>query len=123
DLQRMDEDGYLTVAGRGQDMIVSGGENVYAAEVETRLVDNPGILEAAVIGVPDPKWGETVCAILSVRHGYELTSESVLADLQGRLARYKQPRKIIFVDTLPKNGSGKIDKRLLRATFGSSTPA
>lgn len=123
DLGRMDEDGYLTVAGRSKDMIISGGENVYAAEVEARLVDNPGILEAAVIGVPDPKWGETVCAILSVRHGYELTSESVLADLQGRLARYKQPRKIIFVDTLPKNGSGKIDKRLLRATFGSSTPA
>ena len=121
DLGRLDEDGYLTVAGRSKDMIISGGENVYAAEVEARLVDNPGILEAAVIGVPDPKWGETVCAILSVRENHELTSESVLAHLQGRLARYKQPRKIIFVEMLPKNGSGKIDKRLLRAKFGSPT--
>nr|MBF0684463.1 AMP-binding protein [Pseudomonas sp.] len=123
DLGRLDEDGYLTVAGRSKDMIISGGENVYAAEVEARLVDNPGILEAAVIGVPDPKWGETVCAILSVRDGYELTRESVLEHLQDRLARYKQPRKILFVDTLPKNGSGKIDKRVLRAKYGGATPA
>lgn len=120
DLGRIDEDGYLTVAGRSKDMIITGGENVYAAEVEARLVDNPGILEAAVIGVPDSKWGETVCAILSVRDGHKLTDESVLAHLQGRIARYKQPRKIIFVDALPKNGSGKIDKRLLRAKFGSA---
>jgi fatty-acyl-CoA synthase len=119
DLGMVDEDGYLTIAGRSKDMIITGGENVYAAEVEARLVDNPGVLEAAVIGIPDPRWGEAVCAILSARDGQMLTEENVIKHLQGRLARYKQPRKIIFIDALPKNGSGKIDKLRLRREFGA----
>lgn len=118
DLGSVDEDGYLSVAGRSKDMIISGGENVYATEVEARLVENPAILEAAVIGIPDPKWGETVCAIVSRKPGYSLNDADVLAHLQGRLARYKQPRKVIFIDALPKNGAGKIDKLRLRREYG-----
>lgn len=118
DLGMVDADGYLTVVGRSKDMIISGGENVYATEVEARLVENPAILEAAVIGVPDPKWGETVCAIISRKAGHALNDEEVIAHLQGRLARYKQPKKIIFVEALPKNGAGKIDKLKLRREYG-----
>jgi fatty-acyl-CoA synthase len=120
DLGMVDADGYLTVVGRSKDMIISGGENVYATEVEARLVENPAILEAAVIGVPDPKWGETVCAIISRKAGHALNDEEVLAHLQGRLARYKQPKKIIFVEALPKNGAGKIDKLKLRREYGGA---
>jgi fatty-acyl-CoA synthase len=119
DLGNVDEDGYLTVAGRSKDMIITGGENVYATEVEARLVENPAILEAAVIGVPDPKWGETVCAIVSRKPGFSISDEDVLGHLQGRLARYKQPRKLIFVNAIPKNGAGKIDKLRLRREYGS----
>jgi len=118
DLGRLDADGYLTVVGRSKDMIISGGENVYAAEVEARLAENPVVLESAVIGVPDEKWGEAVCAIVSLQPGRQATAEDVLAHLQGRLARYKQPKRVVFVPALPKNGSGKIDKLQLRRTYG-----
>jgi len=121
DLGTLDADGYLTVVGRSKDMIISGGENVYAAEVEARLAENSAILESAVIGVADDKWGEIVCAIISLKAGAAASAEDVLAHLQGRLARYKQPKKIIFVDTLPKNGAGKIDKLRLRKIHGAAT--
>src|SRR5690606_29257995 len=120
DLGTLDADGYLTVVGRSKDMIISGGENVYAAEVEARLAENGAILESAVIGVADDKWGEIVCAIVSLKNGAAASAEEVLAHLQGRLARYKQPKKIIFVEALPKNGAGKIDKLRLRKTYGAA---
>lgn len=119
DLGQVDEDGYLAVTGRSKDMIISGGENIHAVEVEARLQDAPGVLEAAVIGVPDEKWGETVCAILSLKPGAAVTEADVLGHLDGRLARYKLPRKFVFLDALPKNGAGKIDKRMLRATYAT----
>lgn len=119
DLGRCDSERYLSVAGRIKDMIISGGENVYATEVEARLAENPGILEAAVIGVPDPKWGETVCAILSMKPNHSATPAEILEGLSGRLARYKQPRLIYFKDSLPKNGAGKVDKLALRREFCS----
>lgn len=119
DLGQVDEEGYLTVTGRSKDMIISGGENIHAGEVEARLQDAPGILEAAVIGVPDDKWGESVCAILSAKSGVVLTEEEILRHLDGRLARYKLPKKIIFVDAMPKNGAGKIDKRKLRSIYAA----
>jgi fatty-acyl-CoA synthase len=118
DLGTIDADGYLTVVGRSKDMIISGGENVYAAEVEARLVENPAILESAVIGVPDEKWGEIVCAIISLKGDQPATAEEVIAHLQGRLARYKHPKKVIFIDALPKNGAGKIDKLRLKKEYG-----
>lgn len=118
DLGAIDESGYITIHGRSKDMIISGGENVYAVEVEARLAENPCVLESAVIGVPDPKWGETVCAIICLRPGQISDGQSILADLQGRLARYKQPTAFIFLPDLPKNGAGKIDKLALKRRFG-----
>ena len=117
DLGTIDSDGYLTVVGRKKDMIITGGENVYAAEVEARLVENPVILESAVFGIPDQKWGETVCAVISIKPGCVASEADVIDHLQGRLARYKQPRRIVFVDMLPKNGSGKIDKLRLKRQY------
>ncbi len=117
DLGTIDGDGYLTVVGRKKDMIITGGENVYAAEVEARLVENPMILESAVFGIADPKWGETVCAVISLKPGCMASEDDVIDHLQGRLARYKQPRRVIFVDMLPKNGSGKIDKLTLKRQY------
>ena len=119
DLGRCDADHYLSIAGRIKDMIISGGENVYSAEVEARLVENSSILEAAVIGVPDPKWGEVVCAILSIKPNHHTTMPEILEGLNGRLARYKQPRLIYFKESLPKNGAGKVDKLALRREFSS----
>lgn len=119
DLGRMDTDGYLSVAGRSKDMIISGGENIYAAEVEAQIVGAPGVLEAAVIGVPHVKWGETVWAMVTPRSGALLTSEHILEHLQGRLARYKQPSRVIVLDELPKNGAGKVDKLALQQRYRS----
>ena len=119
DLGRCDAEHYLSVAGRIKDMIISGGENIYSAEVEARLVENPSILEAAVIGVPDPKWGEVVCAVLSIKPNHSTSMPEILEGLNGRLARYKQPRLIYFKDSLPKNGAGKVDKLALRREFSS----
>ncbi|RYH66977.1 MAG: hypothetical protein EON54_04510 [Alcaligenaceae bacterium] len=117
DLGSMDANGYITIHGRSKDMIISGGENVYAVEVESRLAEDPAILESAVIGVPDPKWGEAVCAIVSLRVGRKADAQSILAHLNGRLARYKQPRSFIFLPALPKNGAGKIDKLSLKRRY------
>ena len=122
DLGQVDEDGYLRVAGRLKDMIITGGENVYATEVESRLVEYAPILEAAVIGLPDDRWGETVCAFLSIKTGFSVTEKDVLANLDGRLARYKQPRLIIFRESLPKNGAGKVDKLRLRREYLGASP-
>lgn len=119
DLGRVDTDGYLSVAGRSKDMIISGGENIYSAEVEAQLAGAPGVLEAAVIGVPHAKWGETVWAMVTARSGAQLTSERILEHLQGRLARYKQPSRVIVLDELPKNGAGKVDKLALQQRYRS----
>ena len=121
DLGAMDEHGYITIHGRSKDMIISGGENVYAVEVEARLAENPCVLESAVIGVPDPKWGEAVCAIVCLRDGQNGDAQSLLADLEGRLARYKQPRRFIFLPVLPKNGAGKIDKLSLKRRYAQES--
>ncbi|MDX3904290.1 MAG: AMP-binding protein [Pigmentiphaga sp.] len=121
DLGRLDGEGFLTVAGRIKEMIVSGGENIYAAEVEAKLAENPEILESAVIGIPHPKWGETVCAVVSPVPGCGLDERRIMAHLQGRLARYKQPTKIFIVDDLPKNGAGKIDKLRLKMRYGDGS--
>lgn len=123
DLGRVDAEGYLSVVGRCKDMIISGGENIYAAEVEARLAEAPGVLEAAVIGVPHVKWGETVWAMVAPKTGAQITSENVLDHLQGRLARYKHPTRVIILDELPKNGAGKVDKRALRDRFQSQAAA
>jgi long-chain acyl-CoA synthetase len=110
----LDEEGYLFLTDRIKDMIVSGGENVYPVEVEEALAHHPDVAEAAVIGIPDERWGETVKALVVLRAGAELTAEDMIAFARERLAGYKLPRLIEFVDDLPRTASGKVLKRELR---------
>lgn len=119
DMGYLDADGYLFIADRLKDMIISGGENIYPAEVENHLFDIDGVTGAAVIGVPDEKWGEVPWAILTVRDGAEVTTEGVRARLDGRIARYKIPKNVVIVDELPRTASGKVRKADLRARFGA----
>lgn len=114
DLVRRDEDGYFYVAGRKKDMYKSGGENVYPVEIERFLSTHPAVREVAVIGVPDPKWGEVGKAYISLNTGMTLTAEDILKFCDGKLARYKTPRHVEIIDDLPKSDSGKILKRMLK---------
>ncbi|HMG42059.1 MAG TPA: long-chain-fatty-acid--CoA ligase [Acidimicrobiales bacterium] len=114
DAGHLDEDGYLYVSDRVKDMIVSGGENVYPREVEDVLFRMPEIADAAVIGVPDERWGETVKAVVVVRPGLSVTESAVIAWCRDRLAGFKCPRSVDLVDELPRNPSGKVLKRVLR---------
>lgn len=117
----LDENGYLFVTDRVKDMIITGGENVYPVEVEAVLAEHPAVAEVAVVGLPDPRWGEAVTAVVRIADGVERPSEQELvAFTAGRLASYKKPQRIHLVDELPRNASGKILKRTLRATL--STP-
>jgi fatty-acyl-CoA synthase len=114
DVAYLDEDGFLYICDRVKDMIISGGENIYPAEVESVLDGHPAIAEVAVVGAPDERWGETVVAVAALKPGAELTLEDV-RDFAGRsLARYKLPRRLQLVDALPRNPTGKILKYELR---------
>src|SRR5690554_5468609 len=110
----MDEEGFLFVQDRLKDMIISGGENVYPAEVESVLYDHPDIAEVAVIGAPDEKWGERVVAVVAPKAGRSVTLESLRAFADGRLARYKMPSELRIVEALPRNPTGKVLKQELR---------
>jgi fatty-acyl-CoA synthase len=114
DLARLDEEGYYWIVGRSKDVIISGGENIHPAELENVLADCPAIAEAAVVGVEDAKWGEVACACIVAKAGTEISENSVLELFQDRLARYKHPRRVVFLDTLPKNAMGKVQKPQLR---------
>ena len=114
DLATVDEDGYVYIKDRLKDMYISGGENVYPAEVENALLDIPGVAEAAVIGVADPRWGEVGHAYVVLAEGATLTAAEITEILQGRLARYKVPKEIAFVDQLPRTATGKLQKHLIR---------
>jgi len=116
----LDEEGFMFLKDRVKDMIVSGGENVYPAEIEAVLMGHPEILECAVIGVPDEKWGETVKAVV-VRRGGTLLSETTLIEWsREKLAGFKRPRSVDFVEALPRNASGKLLKRTLRELYWAS---
>lgn len=117
DVARIDEDGYLFIADRTKDMIVTGGENVYSKEVEDAIVTHPDVAEAAVIALPHPEWGETVAAIVVAAQGKSLTAEALSAHLADRLARYKIPRTFRFVEALPHTPSGKVMKYKLREAY------
>jgi acyl-CoA synthetase (AMP-forming)/AMP-acid ligase II len=117
DLGRKDEDGFLYIVGRKKDMIISGGENIYPVEIESVLESHPKILESAVIGVPDAKWGEAVMALIILKPGQEMIEAEVEEHCRGRLARYKRPRIIKFVDTLIKNATGKTMKHELKKLY------
>jgi acyl-CoA synthetase (AMP-forming)/AMP-acid ligase II len=112
DLVREDDEGYLWVVDRKKDMIVSGGENVYPAEIERVLETHPAVAEVAVVGVPDPRWVETPVAVVVSRD--EVTEEELIAHCRERLAGYKKPSAVVFVPSLPRNAAGKVLKRLLR---------
>ncbi len=120
DLARRDEEGYVYIVGRRKDMIISGGENIYPAEVESAMLGHPAVAEAALIGVPHPKWGEVGRAIVVLRPGISLSEEELIAYLKERLASYKVPKSIIFVDELPKTGAGKVDKKMLKEQYGDA---
>ncbi|AZV42782.1 acyl-CoA synthetase [Peribacillus asahii] len=115
DLVRMDEDGYIYVVDRKKDMIISGGENIYPKELEEVLYRHPDILEAAVIGIPDSRWGETVKAYIVLKPGKQLTKEQVIEFCKQHIASYKKPRIIEFIDSLPRNAAGKVLKTVLRS--------
>ena len=117
DLGYLDADGYLYIADRLKDMIISGGENIYPAEIENLINDIDGVTGAAVIGVPDDTWGEVPWAVLTIRDGASVTLEDVRARLEGRIARFKLPKNVVVVDELPRTASGKVRKADLRARF------
>jgi acyl-CoA synthetase (AMP-forming)/AMP-acid ligase II len=119
DAGTLDDEGYLFVQDRTKDMIVSGGENVYPREVEDVLYRHPAVADAAVIGVPDAKWGEAVKAIVVTKAGQEVTAEELMRFCDGQLAGYKRPRSVDFADALPRNPSGKILKKDLRERYWS----
>jgi len=119
DLGHLDADGYLHISGRARDLIITGGLNVYPAEVEAALDEVPGVAESAVIGLPDPEWGETVCAVVAPLPGTRLKETAILSALEKRLARFKLPRRIVFVEALPRNAMGKVMKDELRHRFGN----
>jgi len=113
----LDKDGYLYIYDRVKDMIISGGENIYPAEVENALFSHPAVADVAVIGVPDEKWGEAVKAFVVRKPGTEASAEDLIIFARERIAGYKVPRSIDFVDTLPRNPTGKILKRELRKPY------
>jgi acyl-CoA synthetase (AMP-forming)/AMP-acid ligase II len=114
DLGRADEEGYVAIVDRKKDMIVTGGENVYGREVEDVIYTVPGVAEAAVFGVPDLHWGENVCAAVVTQSGAAVSEQDVIDACRANLAGFKKPKRVVFVDELPRNASGKILKRELR---------
>jgi acyl-CoA synthetase (AMP-forming)/AMP-acid ligase II len=115
DIGETDEEGFVYVVDRAKDMIVSGGENIYSREVEDALLSHPNIADAAVVGAPDERWGEVVMAFVVRRSGSGLTEDEVIAHCRERIASYKRPRAVTFIDALPKLPNGKIEKFKLRA--------
>jgi malonyl-CoA/methylmalonyl-CoA synthetase len=117
DLGRIDGRGYVSIVGRGKDLVISGGYNIYPKEVEGEIDQLPGVVESAVIGVPHPDFGESVTAVVVREHGAEIDETAVIAALGSRLARYKQPKRVIFVEELPRNAMGKVQKNVLRNAY------
>ena len=118
DMAVVDREGYVNIVDRKKDMIITGGENVYSVEVENVLYTHPSVLEAAVIGVADPKWGEAVKAVLVLKPGETATEEEIIQYCKQHIARYKAPKSIDFISELPKTGSGKIFKKGLKERYG-----
>jgi acyl-CoA synthetase (AMP-forming)/AMP-acid ligase II len=118
DMAVIDEEGYVTIVDRRKDMIITGGENVYSTEVENILYMHPAVLECAVVGVPDEKWGEAVQGFVVLKPGQEATEDELISFCKENIARYKSPKAIDFIPALPKTGSGKIEKKKLRDIYG-----
>ena len=120
DVGRLDADGYLYVLDRAKDMICSGGENIYPRTIEAVLYTHPAVADAAVIGVPDEQWGETVKALVVVRPGVSTSPQEIIEFCRGRLAGFQRPRSVEVVDALPRNASGKVLKHVLRERYWCS---
>ena len=123
DVGYLDEDGFLFITDRKKDMIISGGENIASSEVERVIYAMPDVAECAVIGLPDDKWGERPAAIVVVKPGHDLSAETVETECRKYLARFKVPREVHFRDSLPRNPSGKVLKRVLRDEMSAATGA
>ncbi|MBX4959386.1 malonyl-CoA synthase [Rhizobium lentis] len=117
DLGKIDQDGYISIVGRGKDLVISGGYNIYPKEVESEIDQIDGVVESAVIGVPHPDFGEGVTAVVVCKAGAVLDERAIVSALQDRLARYKQPKRIIFAEDLPRNTMGKVQKNILRQQY------
>jgi acyl-CoA synthetase (AMP-forming)/AMP-acid ligase II len=120
DLARVDEEGYIYIVDRKKDMIISGGENIYSKEVEDVINTHPAVLESAVIGVPDTKWVESVKAIIVLKKGKKLNEKELIDYCKQNLASYKKPKSVEFVDSLPRNPSGKVLKGELKKKYGKN---
>ena len=120
DIGRMDADGRLSIEDRSKDMYISGGENVYPAEVESVLLRHPAIAEVAIIGVADDRWGEVGCAVAAIHPGQNVTHAELIALCEDNLAKYKWPKSLVLIDALPRNSTGKVQKFLLRGQFAAS---
>jgi malonyl-CoA/methylmalonyl-CoA synthetase len=114
DLGHIDADGFVTIIGRSKDLIISGGYNVYPAEIEDHVNHLPGVLESAVIGVPHPDFGEAVVAVVARKHGAQIDAAQLIAELKQKIANFKVPKRVFVTDDLPRNAMGKVQKNLLR---------
>jgi malonyl-CoA/methylmalonyl-CoA synthetase len=117
DLGRIDKDGYVSIVGRAKDLVISGGLNVYPKEVEEAIDELEGVVESAVIGLPHPDFGEGVTAVVVRQRGAAIDEKAVIAALAERLAKFKQPKRVLFADDLPRNTMGKVQKNLLRERY------
>jgi malonyl-CoA/methylmalonyl-CoA synthetase len=114
DVGKVDEDGVATIVGRSKDLVISGGYNVYPAEIEGALNEQPGVAESAVVGVPHPDFGEGVIAVVVPKDGAALDADALIASMKGRIAGFKVPKRVFVVPELPRNQMGKVQKKLLR---------
>jgi fatty-acyl-CoA synthase len=120
DIGIADHEGFITIRDRTKDLIISGGENIYPAEVEDALYQHPAVAECAVIGVPDPHWGEVGLALVVPRDGTTPDPAQLLGFLAGRIAKYRIPKSVVFTDSLPRTASGKVLKSELRDRYAST---
>jgi len=119
DLGKIDTDGYVQIVGRNKDLIISGGYNIYPKEIEQVLDAQPGVLESAVIGVPHPDFGETVVGVLTQKSDEPIETNAIMDALKNTLARFKHPRTLVVIDTLPRNTMGKVQKNILRERYAT----
>jgi malonyl-CoA/methylmalonyl-CoA synthetase len=117
DLGKIDGKDYVHILGRGKDLVISGGFNVYPKEIESEIDAMPGVVEAAVIGVAHADFGEGVTAVVVCNKGADISESKVLGALDGRIAKFKMPKRVIFVDELPRNAMGKVQKNILRDAY------
>jgi malonyl-CoA/methylmalonyl-CoA synthetase len=117
DIGKIDDKNYVHILGRGKDLVISGGFNVYPKEIESEIDALPGVVETAVIGVPHADFGEGVTAVVVCNKDADISEAKVLGALDGRLAKFKMPKRVIFVDALPRNAMGKVQKNILRDTY------